>query len=106
MPFHNPSLLNSSMDRHIVLNYVNYFAGVNYGQVTYSFSYSGIGNFAAGLTYLNYGSFTEADPAGLITGSFSASEYAFSMIFSREIYGNFSAGINFKPVLSQVKPQN
>jgi hypothetical protein len=31
---------------------------------------------AAGLTWLNYGSFTEADNAGNITGTFRASEYA------------------------------
>ena len=51
----------------------------------YSESFPGIGNFAAGLTYLNYGTFTETDISGVITGTFRASEYAFSMIYSREI---------------------
>jgi hypothetical protein len=91
------------MDKSLALNYINYYAGINYGLVMYSLSYPGIGNFAAGLTCLNYGSFTEADASGVITGSFHASEYAFSMIYSREIYSLFSAGINFKPVLSHLE---
>jgi len=103
LSWHNPALLTESMNKSLALNYVNYFAGVNYGLVMYSFSYPNAGNFAAGLTYLNYGSFTGADPSGIITGTFHASEYAFSVIWSRKIYNNFSAGINFKPVLSHLE---
>ena len=103
LSWHNPALLTESMNKSLALNYVNYFAGVNYGLVMYSFSYPNAGNFAAGLTYLNYGSFTGADPSGIITGTFHASEYAFSVIWSREIFNNISAGINFKPVLSHLE---
>jgi hypothetical protein len=103
LAYHNPALLNSNMNKNVVLNYVNYFAGVNYGLAMYSQSFEKTGSFAAGITYLNYGSFTEADPSGVITGSFTASEYAFSMIYSREIDTLFSAGINFKPVLSHLE---
>jgi hypothetical protein len=103
LAYHNPALLSAKMDRSLALNYTNYFAGINYGMAMYSMSFAGIGNFAAGLTYLNYGSFTEADASGNITGTFHASEYAFSMIYSREIDSLFSAGINFKPVLSHLE---
>ena len=103
LAYHNPALLNADMDKTIALNYVNYFAGINYGLAMYSRSFPGIGNFAAGLTYLNYGSFTEADATGMITGNFRASEYAFSFIYSREIDSVFSVGINFKPVLSSLE---
>ena len=103
LAYHNPALLNSSMDKALALNYVNYFAGINYGLAIYSRSLQGIGNFAAGLTYLNYGSFTEADPSGTITGTFGASEYALSLIYSKEIDSMFSVGINFKPVLSHLE---
>jgi hypothetical protein len=103
LAYHNPALLNSSMDKTLALNYVNYFAGINYGLAMYSKSYDGVGNFAAGLTYLNYGSFTQADASGVITGDFSAAEYAFSMIYSREIDSLFSLGVNFKPVLSHLE---
>lgn len=100
---HNPALLDSGMNNSLALNYVNFFAGVNYGQTMYSKSYAGIGNFAAGLTYLNYGSFTGADPTGMITGTFSASEYALSLICSKVLDTLFSVGINVKPVLSHLE---
>lgn len=103
LAYHNPGLLNSSMSKSVALNYVNYFAGINYGMAMYSRTFSGIGNFAAGITYLNYGSFTEADESGIITGSFTASEYAFSMIYSREIDSLFIIGANLKPVLSHLE---
>ncbi|MFO7620218.1 MAG: type IX secretion system protein PorQ [Bacteroidales bacterium] len=103
LAWHNPALLSAGMDKNLALNYVNYLAGINYGLVLWSQSFAGKGNFAGGLAYLNYGSFTEADETGAITGSFRASEYAFSFIYSREIDSSFSAGINFKPVLSHLE---
>lgn len=103
LTYHNPALLNGEMDKSLVLNYVNYFAGINYGLAMYSRSLPGTGNFAAGLTYLNYGSFTEADASGLITGNFRAAEYALSLIYSREIDSLLTLGVTFKPVLSQLE---
>jgi hypothetical protein len=101
--YHNPALLNEGMNKSLALNYVNYFAGINYGLAMYSRSIPGTGNFAAGLTYLNYGSFTQTDASGIITGEFNAAEYAFSMIYSRSIDSLFSVGVNFKPVLSNLE---
>jgi len=103
MASHNPALLNDTMNNNFALSYVNYFAGINYGMAMYSRSLQEKGNLAAGITYLNYGSFTEADANGEITGSFRASEYAFAFIYSRSIDSLFSIGINFKPVLSYLE---
>ncbi len=103
MAYYNPALLSPGMDKSIALNYTNYFAGINYGQALYSKTYQKTGNFAAGVTYLNYGSFTESDASGVITGTFKASEYAFSLIWSREIDSLLSVGIDFKPVLSSLE---
>jgi len=103
LAYHNPALLNQEMNKSLALNYVNYFAGINYGLAMYSLSFAGIGNFAAGLTYLNYGSFKETDASGNITGNFTASEYAFSMIYSREIDSLLTVGVNLKPVLSHLE---
>jgi hypothetical protein len=103
LAYHNPALLTAGMNNNIALNYVNYFAGINYGLAMYSRSFPGTGNFAAGITYLNYGSFTETDISGTITGNFSAAEYALSLIYSRQIDSLFSVGITFKPILSQLE---
>ena len=106
LAWHNPALLDSGMDKSLALNYVNYMAGINYGLAMYSRSLQKNGNIAAGIAYLNYGTFTEADVSGNITGSFSASESAFSVIYSRELDSMFTAGINFKPVLSHLEKYN
>ena len=99
----NPALLNAVMNKSASLNYTNYFAGINYGMAMYAKSYPFIGNFALGLTYLNYGSFTEADPTGTITGNFHASEYAFNLLYSFQINSSVTVGINLKPVLSHLE---
>jgi len=99
----NPSLLSTEMHNNLALNYVNYFAGINYGMSLYSFTLPGIGNAATGITYLNYGSFRETDESGVITGAFSAAEYALSLIFSRELDSSFTAGISVRPVLSHLE---
>jgi hypothetical protein len=100
LPFHNPSLLHKGMSKQLVLNYVNYFSDINYGYVSYARSYEGVGNFALGLHYINYGKFTAADNVGNITGEFKAAEYAFNMFYSRALDSSFSIGVNLKPVYS------
>jgi len=103
LAYHNPALLSSDMDKSLSVNYVNYFAGINYGMSMYSRSYPTIGNFAAGITYLNYGTFKETDESGNVTGTFTAAEYALSLIYSRTIDSLFSFGVNLKPVLSNLE---
>ena len=103
MPFHNPSLLRSSMHNNLVLNYVDYFADINYGYVSYSRSYGNIGNFAVGINYFNYGKFIGADESGIITSEFKAADYALNLIYSRSIDSLFTIGVNLKPVYSNLE---
>lgn len=103
LAFHNPALLSSEMDKTLALNYANYFAGINYGQAMFSKSFPGKTDFTAGITYLNYGSFISADETGTISGEFTAAEYAFSVIASKEIDSSFTVGIAFKPILSTLE---
>jgi len=103
LAFYNPALLDSTANRYLSLNYVNHFAGVNFGYAAYSRSYSGIGNFAAGIHYINYGKFTGADESGTLTGTFSADEYAFNLTYSRFLPwldSTLLVGVNIKPILS------
>lgn len=99
--FHNPALLSSSMDQHMNLNYVNYFAGVNYGYASYAFEKEGVGNFAGGIHYIDYGTFERADEYGNFNGTFRASEYALNLVYSRSIIDSvLSVGVNVKPIFS------
>ena len=101
LPFHNPSLLNQGMNKTILANYVNYLADINYGYISYARSYEGLGNFALGMHYLNYGKFREANEIGELSGlNFSAAEYALNIIYSYN-YKKLRFGANLKPLLSK-----
>ncbi len=100
LPFHNPALLNRGMDNNVLVNYINYFADINYGYASYSRSFEDIGNFAIGMHYINYGDFKEATELGELTGNmFTAAEYSLNMIYSNH-YKRLSYGANLKPVFS------
>ena len=99
--FHNPALLNSRMDQHMNLNYVNYFAGVNYGYASYAFDRPGIGTFAGGIHYVDYGSFERTDEYGVSDGTFRASEYALNLVYARSLIDSvLTVGVNVKPLFS------
>lgn len=104
MVFHNPALLTSGMHNNLNLNYVNYFAGVNYGYASYGYAAEGIGNFAAGMHYVNYGTFDRTDELGQSQGTFRASEYALNLIYSRSFLDTLlTAGVNLKPIFSSLE---
>jgi len=99
--FHNPALLNPAMDQHMNLNYVNYFAGVNYGYTSYAFQKEGLGTFAGGIHYVDYGTFYRTDEYGNVQGTFRASEYALNLIYARSLIDSvLSVGVNVKPIFS------
>ena len=103
---HNPALLNPTMNERLILNYINYFAGINFGYAGYALDKGEYGTFSLGIHYINYGKFIAADERGVITGEFSASDYAFNLIWSKEFYKNLRAGINLKPIYSHLESYN
>ena len=99
----NPALSGPLSHSHLSLNYVNYIAGINYGSIMYSHYSDTLGSFSAGISYLNYGRFDRADESGNLNGYFNAAEYAFNIIYSRQIDSVITVGINFKPIISQLE---
>ena len=100
---HNPAVAINDLSGTLALGYATYLADISYGSALYFFRPSTNSIMAAGLSWLNYGSFTESDDAGNITGTFKASEYAINLIYSRAIDSLFSIAINVKPVISQLE---
>jgi hypothetical protein len=101
--YNNPSLLKPDMRNQLSVNYVDYFAGINYGYASYSFGTPLPGNFAVGVHYINYGKFTEALETGEKTGStFGAAEYALNLIWANT-YKQFTYGVTLKPILSTME---
>jgi len=103
LSFHNPALLNPNMNQDLVLNYVNYFTDVNYGYASYASNINNYGIFSGGIQYINYGKFIAADEKGIITGDFTAAEYAINLIYSRSIDSSFRVGVNVKPIISTLE---
>jgi hypothetical protein len=88
------------MDNRVLVNYVNYLTDIHYGYASYAKSFEGIGNFALGMHYINYGEFQEATELGELTGiNFNAAEYALNIIYSNN-YKRLRYGANLKPILS------
>lgn len=106
LPYYNPSLLAPAMSNQLLVNYVDYFADINFGYVSYSRSYEGIGNFAAGMHYINYGTFIETTEQGEVTGNtFKAAEYALNLMYSNS-YKRINYGATLKPILSVFESYN
>jgi hypothetical protein len=104
MVYHNPGLLTIGMHNNLSLNYVDYFAGVNYGYASYGYAAEGIGNFAAGIHYVNYGTFDRTDELGESQGTFRASEYALNLVYSRSFLDTLlTVGVNLKPIFSSLE---
>lgn len=103
LSYHNPSLLSAEMDQNLSLNYVSYLAGIHYGYVSYTRDLKKWGTWSAGLHYLNYGEFVEADEFGQITGNFKASEYAFLISWGMKIHPQIRVGATLKPIYSKLE---
>lgn len=99
----NPSFLDTTVNNHVVMSYTPMFAGINYGYVVYAHSFANIGTFDLGVKDIDYGTFTQADDAGNITGTFTAGEYLFNLGYGRSLQDSlFSIGVNAKVVYSSL----
>jgi len=101
----NPASINPAMDNQLSVNYINYFADINYGSVAYAYSWDRRTQVIhAGVTYVNYGSFDGYDEQGNPTNSFSGGEVALSIGHARNIaFTNFHLGGNIKFISSTLE---
>ena len=103
----NPALLNKSMHGYLALDYVNQFAGANYGFTSYTKHYDSLATFNASLLFANYGKFQYADVEGIRNGStFTASDFDFRIGAGREITERISLGINVNLLASFYEKYN
>lgn len=102
---YNPASINPEMDNQFQLNYVNYFADVNYGTASYAYLWDRRTQVIhGGITYINYGQFNGFDENGNPTNSFSGGEAALSVGYARNIpYTDFHVGANVKFISSKLE---
>ncbi len=103
----NPATLNASMHNQMSFNHNLYVAGISTGYAAYGFHAKKLETvFHGGIQYMSYGSFDAADEFGQITGSFTASEYAFTVGAGHQLYERLSVGANLKLISSQLESYN
>lgn len=87
----NPALANGRMKRNIGMTYNPSMAGLRQYNTAYCDSLPKAGVLFAAIQYLDYGSFSQTDASGIVSGNFNASQYAISVGTSRQ-KGNFKLG--------------
>ena len=92
----NPALLGPEYDHQVGLNYMRYIGETNFAGLRYGQGVSEHGAFAVGIQYFGYGNIQGADIHGTQTGTFNASDLAFSLTYSHDINDNFRGGITVK----------
>ncbi|ACF12502.1 hypothetical protein Ctha_0030 [Chloroherpeton thalassium ATCC 35110] len=104
--FQNPAVLNSNTNRRGAFSFQKHLMDINSGFAVYGRSIESIGDFAAGVSYVNYGSFDETDELGNIIGSFAAQDLALQIGYAFDLeeydYGYLRAGISLKYIYSNI----
>jgi hypothetical protein len=99
----NPALFSDTMNNNVSLNYVNFFADINYGYVAYAKKIKKNHNVAGAIQYLNYGKFNNTDEYGNINGTFSASDMSINISYARPVAdSNLTCGVTLKSIYSNL----
>ena len=97
----NPALLGPEYDHQVGLNYMRYIGETNFAGLRYGQGVSEHGALAVGIQYFGYGNIQGADVDGAMTGTFNASDMAFSLTYSHDISNKFRGGITLKYLYSK-----
>ncbi|MEQ8715150.1 MAG: type IX secretion system protein PorQ [Cyclobacteriaceae bacterium] len=102
----NPAAMDSSSVGGASINFMDYFAGSSYTNVSYVFGSDrlpkGLQGVGVGFQYLGHGDMESFDPAGNSLGTFDANELAITVGTSHE-WGPFTIGANLKYVGSNIE---
>ena len=97
----NPSLLGTEYDHQVGINYMRYIGDTNFAGLRYGQGVSEHGAMAVGVQYFGYGNIQGAALDGTKTGTFSASDMAFSLTYSHDISERWRGGITLKYLYSK-----
>ncbi len=92
---HNPAVLDSVAATDVAVNFSPYFAGIYAFNGAYQADFRKAGKLAIGLTYMNYGDFTETADNGDVLGEFQAQDYVVMVGRSHRV-SSFTLGVNLK----------
>lgn len=91
----NPSLYNIDTDNTLAFNTLFYVADILNTNTAFSKNIKNFATVGASIQYVNYGKFAATNTSGIITGQFSANEYAIIFGGAKQ-HGNWHYGLNTK----------
>ncbi|HEX7366698.1 MAG TPA: type IX secretion system protein PorQ [Pelobium sp.] len=95
--FINPSLIANEHQNSLSLNYSNYVADINFGNIQYALKVKPLETVAIGLMFINYGNFEEYDATATPTGGkFTAGDYLLNLGYSKNWKNKIYYGANAK----------
>jgi hypothetical protein len=104
--FYNPAGINYLQARPVSFSFVKHLLDINSASIAYSQEIKDIGRFAAGIQYINYGSFQGADEFGTKTTKFGAGELAAIIGYGNQLDKNFYYGVNLKFIFSSIEKRS
>ncbi len=102
----NPALIGPEIENQLAVNYMHYMGSGNFAGIRYGKGAGERGAWAAGIRYLNYGSFDAYEPDGSMSGSFNAQDIVFEGTYSHDFTDRLRGGINVKMVYSNYESYN
>lgn len=104
LAFYNPAHLNASMHNALTYNQNFMLGGIKSGFFGYGYHINKFKtSLQAGIQFISYGTFKQADEFGNISGEFKANEYAIMLGAGRQINERLSVGLNMKYITSQLE---
>jgi hypothetical protein len=86
----------------VSFSFLKHLMDINSASLSFSKNFENIGRLAAGIQYINYGTFTKADASGNNLGEFGAGEMALLVGYGNQLDQNFFYGANVKFIYSSI----
>lgn len=96
----NPALIGPENDMELKVGYMHYYGSSNFASARFGMAAGERGAWAAGIRYLNYGTFQGYESSGLSTGTFSVQDIVVEGTYSHDFTYRLRGGINVKMVYS------
>jgi hypothetical protein len=100
--FYNPASLGTLASPSGSAGFFKHLLDINAGYAVYGQEIAGVGHVGAGVIYTNYGSFDRTDEFGNTSGTFTASDIAFSAGYSNSLEENVFYGGVVKFIYSSI----
>lgn len=100
--FYNPAGIKALQNKPASFSFLKHLEDINSASLVYSQEINDWGRFAAGIQYINYGNFIEADQFANKLGEFGAGDLAFTLGYANQLDENFFYGVNVKFIYSSI----